>query len=155
VSIILMFAALLAGTAIPLQAAINGKLRLELGSSAVAAALVSFLVGTIVLFLAACMQAGALRSLSSLPQQPLWKLLGGPLGAFFIFAVTFLTPRLGLAALLSLVIAGQILTSMAFDHFGLFGLVQQKIMWPKVLGGFLIIAGVVVVNFSNELERFR
>jgi transporter family-2 protein len=149
-----MFAGLLAGTAIPLQAAINSKLRLELGSSAIAAALVSFFVGTIVLFLAACTQAGALRSLSSLPQQPLWKLLGGPLGASFIFAVTFLTPRLGLAALLSLVIAGQILASMAFDHFGLFGLIEQKIIWPKVLGALLIIAGVVVVNFSNDFLTF-
>jgi transporter family-2 protein len=148
-----MFAALLAGTVIPLQAAINGKLRLVLGSNATAAALVSFAVGTLVLLLAASLQAGALRSLGDLPQQPLWKLLGGPLGALFMFAVLFLTPRLGLAALLSLVIAGQILTSIAFDHFGLFGLVEQKIVWPKVVGACLIIAGVVVVNFSHAFAK--
>jgi transporter family-2 protein len=150
-----MFAALLAGTFIPLQAAINGKLRMELASSATAAALVSFAIGTVVLALVACMQTGTLRSLSALPHQPMWKLLGGPLGAAFIFAMTFLTPRLGLASLLSLVIAGQIIASIGFDHFGLFGLVQQKINWPKMIGAGLVIIGVLVVNFGHELRGFK
>jgi transporter family-2 protein len=150
-----MFVALLAGTAIPLQAAINGRLRLELGSSVTAAALASFLIGTILLALLAATQTGALRSLSALPKLPPWQLLGGPLGAAFIFAVTFLTPRLGLAAVLSLVIAGQILTSIGFDHIGFLGAVQQKITWSKVIGAALIIAGVIVVNYGDQLRGLK
>jgi transporter family-2 protein len=101
------------------------------------------------------LQTGTIRSIGALPQQPLWKLLGGPLGAAFIFAMTYLSPRLGLASVMSLVIAGQIITSIGFDHFGLFGLVQQKISWPKITGASLVIVGVLLVNFGDELRGFK
>jgi transporter family-2 protein len=143
-----MFAALIAGTAMPLQTAINGKLRLALSSNTTAATLISFAIGTLVLLIVALLQNGTLRSVAEVSQQPLWKLLGGPLGVAFLFSVTFLSPRLGLASVLSLVIAGQLITSVSFDHFGLFGLVQQKITWPRVLGVAMVIGGVVLINWS-------
>jgi transporter family-2 protein len=59
------------------------------------------------LLLVAALPGGGFRVLTGLAEQPLWKLSGGLMGALFIFGTTFLAPRIGLAALLSFVIAGR------------------------------------------------
>ena len=47
-------------------------------------------------------------------------LIGGVLGATFLSANVYLAPRLGAAATLCFVIAGQIIAAMIIDRFGLF-----------------------------------
>lgn len=141
--------AFVAGIAVPLQTAINTRLRLSLDDSTTAASLISFATGTVVLLLITVLQPGAPRLALGAFQQPAWKLFGGPIGVAFVFGLTFLAPKIGLASLLSLVIAGQVLSSIGFDYFGLFGLAQHKLNWQRVLGAGLIIAGVMLVNWSS------
>lgn len=138
------------GIVIPLQAAINNQLKLSLLGNTTLAALCSFGIGTIALILVAALQGSSFRSLGSLADQPLWKLSGGLMGALFVFGTAFLAPRIGLAALLSFVIAGQVLCSITFDHFGLMGLIQREISLPKLAGATLVAMGVFMVNFGER-----
>jgi uncharacterized membrane protein YdcZ (DUF606 family) len=43
-------------------------------------------------------------------------------------------------------IAGQMLTSLLFDHFGLFRLAQQSANLTRIVGAGLLIAGVVLIR---------
>ena len=48
-------------------------------------------------------------------------------------------------AWLGLVVTGQILASLAMDHFGLVGFEPSPIDGPKLLGVILLLAGVALV----------
>lgn len=50
-----------------------------------------------------------------------WMLAGGLFGAFYIFTTIFASPKIGFANMFSLVICGQIILAILFDHFGLLG----------------------------------
>jgi transporter family-2 protein len=138
------------GLVIPLQSAINTSLRNTLGSGSVLAALVSFAVGTLSLAVVALVTGQPFASLTGLPRIMWWQWLGGALGAFFVFGTTLLGPRIGLAAMVSLIVAGQVLSSLLFDRFGLVGMPVRDISWIRLAGAFLILAGAVVVNFGDR-----
>src|SRR3954454_9669346 len=56
-----------------------------------------------------------------------WNWVGGPLGAAIVLAGAALTPRLGAAAFIALVVGGQLVCSVLLDHFALMGLPEQSI----------------------------
>ena len=58
----------------------------------------------------------------------------------------FLVPRLGSAAALCFVIAGQILAALLIEQFGLFGLALRDISWGRALGATLVVLGAVMVR---------
>src|SRR3990170_4500984 len=76
------------------------------------------------------------------------QLKGGPMGALFVFGTTLLAPRLGVAAMLALIICGQIASSLMFDRFGVLGLPLREISTPRLIGAALVVAGVLLVNFG-------
>ena len=57
-----------------------------------------------------------------------------------------LIPRLGAATVLALLIAGQLLSAIAFDHFGLFGLERHPIDLGRMAGAALLIGGVLLIR---------
>jgi transporter family-2 protein len=138
------------GLAIPLQAAINNALRASLQSGSMLAALVSFAVGTVALLVVSGLAGQPFASLGGLPRVPWWQWLGGFLGAFFVFGSTLLAPRIGLAAMVSLIVAGQVCSSLIFDRFGLIGLPVRGLSWIRLAGAALILAGAVLVNFGDR-----
>lgn len=144
--------ALVIGLVIPLQAAVNNQLRISIGGSTLLAALVSFACGTLTLALVALAMQEKWGSLALVARAPLWQLSGGAMGALFVFGTTLLAPRLGLAVMVALIIAGQILSSLAFDRIGLLGVPVRELTAPRVLGALLTVAGVVLVNFGDRLD---
>lgn len=148
--LVLLAMAFLIGLVVPLQSAINNSLRGTLHSGSMLAALVSFAVGTLVLFLAALLTGQPLASLSGLPRIAWWEWLGGALGAFFVFGSTLLAPRIGMAAMISLIVAGQVCSSLVFDRLGLLGLPVREVPWIRVAGAALILGGAVLVNFGDR-----
>jgi transporter family-2 protein len=137
--------AMLAGGAfLALQAPTNAMLARGVGSP-VNAALISFLVGSAGLAVAAVLlqvrpDAGAVRAL------PWWAWLGGLYGAVLVAAMAFAAPKIGVAAALTLLVAGQFVMALALDHFGAMGLVPRPVSPTKVLGLVLIAAGVLLVR---------
>ncbi len=147
--------ALTIGLIVPLQAAINHQLKGIIGNSTVLAALVSFSVGTIALLCIALVTGQKLSALANLPKAEPWMLLGGLLGAVFVFGTTLIAPKLGAATMLSLIISGQIIASMLFDRFGWFAMPLKDLSWPRLLGAALVIIGVLLVNFGNDWFKVK
>lgn len=141
------------GCIVPLQAAVNNQLKAQIGGSTVLAALISFSVGTVALALIALLSGQRWQGLAGLAQAATWQLSGGLMGAAFVFGTTLLAPRIGVAALLSLIIAGQIVLSLLFDRFGWLGLPLRDIPAARLLGAALVVAGVLLVNFGDRLGR--
>ena len=75
----------------------------------------------------------------------LW-LAGGALGAAYLTGTILLAPVLGAAALIGLVVTGQIVFSVMIDHFAWFGFEQHMASWPRLAGCALLVAGVALVS---------
>lgn len=143
-TIFVMLAVALAGAATALQAPINARMMIAVGSP-VNAAFMSFLVGTVALgVLAFSLQArpdmAAARAL------PPWAWLGGLCGAVFVAAAAWGVPRLGVATTITLMVAGQLILSLALDHFGAFGVPQQPLNLTRIAGVALVVGGVLLVR---------
>lgn len=134
------------GVALPFQAGINAELAEWLGSP-VRAAFVSFLVGTLVLLVAATLVFKPLPSWGRLGDAPWWVWVGGALGAFYVAASIVSAPKLGAATLIALVVAGQGLASLVVDHFGWVGFEPKHITAGRIAGIALVGAGVALVRF--------
>lgn len=143
--------AFLAGIAIAVQAAVNSQLAGAMTGNTMAAAFYSFFTGMILLGVIAFFRGGLSESLSVIPSQPGWRLVGGVLGAGAIFCTVWLAPRIGLANLLVLVIAGQLLSSVAIDHFGWLGAVVRPATAIKIAGAVVVLLGVALTLFGERL----
>lgn len=142
---LLLLIALLAGAMMPTQAATNSKMATFLDSP-VLAAFVSFLVGTVALFLYLLLTGVPLGNLAGVKDAPAVAWAGGLLGAFFVAAAVILVPRLGVAMTFSLIIAGQMIVTLVIDHFGLLGVPVKEVNLARLSGILLIIAGVVLIR---------
>lgn len=141
---ILILLAFVAGTAVPVQFAVNAELRGAAGGPVIAAA-ISFLVGTLALLVALLVAGEGVPALSDLAGAPWWAWAGGFLGAFYVTASIILTPRLGAVATVGFIIAGQVAMSIILDRFGLLNLPVQLVTLPKLGGAVLVIVGAVIV----------
>jgi len=141
--VLLCALAFAAGVVLVVQVGVNATLRTGLGDP-VAAALASFLVGSAALALL-LLANGAWPARSQLLAAPAWAWAGGVLGAFYVVSTIVLGPRLGAAALLSLVILGQLLTSLVVDHYGWLGFPEHPMTLTRLLGALLLFGGVLLV----------
>ena len=137
--------ALLAGAMMPTQAATNNKMATFVDNP-ILAAFVSFLVGTLALFVYVLFSGIPLANISGVKDAPAIAWIGGLLGAFFVAATVTLVPRLGVAMTFSLIIAGQMVVTLVIDHFGLLGIEVKPVSWPRIAGIFLITSGVVLIR---------
>ncbi|TDQ42770.1 DMT family transporter [Aureibacillus halotolerans] len=142
--VLLLVFAILAGAAQPFQFNVNSQLRSWVGSPVTAAA-ISFFVGLICLTILSFFN-GFFSQAKPLTQAPWWIWTGGLLGAFYVFSTIILTPRLGAAATVSFLLAGQLIAAMVMDHYGLLSLPVHEINLPRLVGAALIIAGIFLVQ---------
>jgi transporter family-2 protein len=73
------------------------------------------------------------------------------LGAAFVFGTVSLAPRIGLLNLVVLVIAGQLMMSMAIDHFGLVQMVARNVSPIRMAGALVVVAGVALTLFGDRI----
>jgi transporter family-2 protein len=76
--------------------------------------------------------------------QPWWMLLGGVMGLLIVFTVTYAGPRIGVAATVGILIAGQLVMGAAIDRWGLFGSERIALHWPRLVGIFLLAVGAAL-----------
>ena len=141
------------GCMIPLQAAINARLRDHLDQSTLLAALVSFTVGTLALAVMAVLTNQRWAALGGVAEAKSWQLTGGLLGAVFVFATTLLAPKIGLGKMVALVLAGQVAMSLVADHYGWIGLAVKEIDPMRAAGAVLVLVGVAMVNYDALFPR--
>jgi transporter family-2 protein len=73
---------------------------------------------------------------------------GGAFGVCFISLALVLLPKLGASGFMALALAGQVVASLVLDHFGMFGLVERQMTVSRGFGALLLVAGVVLIQFS-------
>lgn len=137
--------AVLAGSMLPLQAAINGQLRIKLESPWYAT-LVSVLVSSAGMAIFCLLLRAPLPLLTHTNQTQWWMWSGGLLGVIFVCAALSLAPILGATTLTASVIGGQLICSLVLDQFGLVGIPQHPINMGRLLGLVLLVAGVVLIQ---------
>ena len=148
----LFLLAFAAGTAISVQAAVNSQLAAAISGNTLAAALFSFFSGTILLAVLALARGGLGEALTQMPALPWSRLSGGLLGASAIFCTVLLAPRIGLSNLLALVIAGQLLSSLLIDHYGLLAVTVRPLSTLKIAGAIVMLAGVMLTLSGDRLS---
>jgi transporter family-2 protein len=137
--------AIMAGASIVVQQLLNTNLRVAL-NSAVWAGFMSYFVGVACMALLALALRDPIPSASVVARIPWWAWSGGLFGAIFIGLAIFLVPQLGAATFIALLVAGQMLASITFDHFGWLGLTQRSIDLPRLAGVALLIGGVILIR---------
>lgn len=144
--LLLTLFALGAGALISLQAPINAEAAARLGNP-IAASTLSFCVGTVAL-IAITLLLRQDVNFSALKTMPLYVLLsGGLLGAMYVTANLMLAPRIGVAALIALGIAGQLVAALLLDRYGLFDLVARELSIGRIGGTLMVIVGAVMVRY--------
>jgi transporter family-2 protein len=131
-----------AGGLIALQAPINAELGKATGG--LAAALVSFAVGTVALA-AIVLLSGKAGGLGSTFDVSWYYLVGGLLGAIYVTNALLAVSAIGAGGVAALTVAGQLTASVAIDRLGLFGLDQVALTPERLLGLVLLLAGTVLV----------
>lgn len=129
------------GIAAALQPSINARLAQRVGIFE--SSLISFTVGTLCMLTVASLAGrGSLRGLAAVSW---WELTGGLLGAFFVTMTIIAVPRMGTAAVMAIVIAGQLAAGMFLDQFAPFGLRQIPVTPLRGLGIVLLCLGAALV----------
>lgn len=142
--IFLIFAFLI-GISNAVQSGVNTQLR-ESINNPILAAMTSFFVGLMVLTIAfACFNQNPIPTLADLKQVSWTRFMGGVLGAFYVITVIFIVRNIGPANMMCLVIAGQMVTVMTIDHFGLQGFAVHHMNLPRILGAILLVGGVYLI----------
>jgi len=99
-------------------------------------------LGVLAMILQARPDVGAMKGL------PWWAWMGGLYGCAFVVSAAWGVPRLGVATTITVMIAGQLLLSLALDHFGALGVEKQPLSLGRIAGVALVIGGVVLVRRS-------
>lgn len=146
--IIIAFAA---GIALASQSAINTQLSKAVGNEPIIATLISFAVGSVLLFFIALFKTDLWAGLSAIPQQPWWKLIGGALGALVVFTTVLLAPKLGITAMLFFIIIGQLISAAVIDHFGLIGMSIREVNFSKLIGLIIVAFGLIFYFFGDKV----
>lgn len=136
--------ALLAGALLPLQAGINGQLAKSV-DSVLAAAMISFVVGTLTL-LSLVLWTRELPAIEGMRQLHWWHWLGGLMGALFIATAAYAAPRTGALVFMLVVLAGQMSMAMLLDHFGWAGYRESPVSPAKLAGLGLVVAGIALIQ---------
>jgi transporter family-2 protein len=130
------------GGLIALQAPVNAGLGKATGN--LAAALVSFAVGTLLLALLV-IASGKAGGISATFDVEWYYLLGGLLGAAYVFTALVTVSAIGAGGVAAATITGQLVTSVVLDRIGVLGLEQEPITFERILGVALLLAGTYLV----------
>ena len=140
-----LLVAVLAGAMLPVQTGVNVQLRGLLGQP-LAAALVSFVVGTLGLATVVAALRVPVPVGTAWERSAWWHWSGGLLGAAYIAMTVVLAPRLGAATLIAALVAGQMAASLIVDHYGWVGFAEHAVSPMRLAGAALIVVGVVLVR---------
>lgn len=132
----------IAGGLIALQAPLNATLGKATGS--LPAALVSFVVGTIALA-AIVVLSGKAGGLGNTFDVSWYYLLGGLLGAIYVFNALIAVSAIGAGGVAAATVTAQLTASLAIDRLGWFGLDEIPLTPERLVGVALLLAGTILV----------
>ena len=133
----------IAGTGIPLMAALNAGLGERLGNP---------IPAVLVLFLLALAITAVLTLTNPLPSKaeivaiPVHYYLGGVFVAVYVLSVTWIAPKIGLGNAIFMVLFGQLVAAAIIDHFGLLNVPEAPITTARIVGIGLMVIGIYLAK---------
>lgn len=73
---------------------------------------------------------------------PWYALVAGIFGLIVISAISYMIPRVGVAASITTIVAGQLLVGVVLDHFGLLGTSIRTLDATRIVGLAVVLVGV-------------
>ena len=138
----------LGGVGLSLQSAMNTRLRAETGSPVVSA-LISFLVGGVVLGVLALLGVLGRGRVPSFGAFPAWAWLGGLMGAFYVTFVVIAVPRIGTAVVVASSVLGQLGAALVLDTLGWLDVPRLPLSPTRVAGAILLLLGVLLMQWKR------
>jgi transporter family-2 protein len=138
--------AVLAGLAGSVQVAVMARLGERVGVFAALAGAAMLTAGLALALLLVVRQG--LGGIAEAARQPVWLWTGAAMGLLIVLTITFAGSRIGVAATVAIMIAGQLAMGAVIDRFGLFGVDRVTLQWPRVLG-----IGLLAVGAALTLKR--
>lgn len=135
--------ALLSGLLMAVQGSLNAALSKIIGL--LETTFVVHSVGTVILLAALFIFGLGKGDIRALPQVPWYLYLGGVISIFIIYLVAASIPRLGMANATTAIIVGQVLTALAIDYFGGFGLERVNVSGNDCIGLLLLAGGAYLL----------
>lgn len=138
---IIVILTFISGLGLSVQAAANGALGKSIG--ALEGAVVSFIIGTLgLLVFMIFFGKGSITAAFSVPK---WQLLGGVLGAVYIFILIIGLPRIGVGLSLATVVCAQMVMGLLIDHYGWFQSKQVPVTGQRFLGVVILIVALILI----------
>jgi bacterial/archaeal transporter family-2 protein len=134
-----------AGVSFVFQQAVNANLSHELGSPWWAG-FISYLGGTLAMLAMIVVLRQPLLTGTGIARTSWMSWAGGIFGAIYIAISILLLPRLGAALVVALIVLGQMLGGLVFDHFALLGVPENPVSATRLTGVALLVAGVVLIR---------
>jgi bacterial/archaeal transporter family-2 protein len=136
---------LVAGALMAIGVVWNAQLRGALENPWLAAA-VSFIPVVFVFALVFLLRPSPLPSREDVAGVRWWMPLAGITGAVAVFAGLLFVDKVGAGAFNGLLITANLITSVALDHFGWFGMRQVKAGPPRLIGAALMVGGIFLIS---------
>lgn len=145
---LLSFLALLAGAAIACQATMNARLGVLLNNPLLAAG-IAFLFSFLLIAIAVAASTKHYPQIAQIRAVPiyLW-FAGSALSAFGVATFYYLIPKMGVGAMTSYALSGQMLIATIAGHYRWFGLAENPINALKLVGMLALIVGVYLINWE-------
>ena len=134
-----------AGCSVAFQQLLNANLGKAL-QSPWWAGFISYFGGTVVMLAILVISREPLFTYESVARTPWISWTGGIFGAIFIATCIIMVPRFGVATVVTLIVAGQLLSSLVFDQFGLLGAPQHPITLVRLAGAGCLVAGALMIR---------
>jgi len=137
---------LAAGIGVPILAALNAALGRVIGSPT-AAAVILFAIAFAASALALLVLPGG-NAFAKAAQAPKHLFLAGVLIAFYVLSITHVAPHFGVGNAVFFVLLGQLISTAAIDHFGLFGAQITPLTWMRAGGIAVMALGVAITQLA-------
>lgn len=134
----------IAGAGIPIQSAVNSRLRVEVLSPGLSA-LISFIVGALVLIIVNVTGLLGRGRIPNFAHVPWWAWTGGIYGALVVTAAIVGVPKIGTAGVVGGMVAGQLVASILVDQLGAFGVPRFPINVPRAAGAVMLLVGTLLI----------
>ena len=139
---------MVAGAALPVQGAVNGLLRHDIGAP-IAVSVVSFAVATIamlIVVIAVRLRSNVGGAGTGFAAMPWWGWVGALCGAIYVTSVFTAIPVIGASATVGLTVLGQQAASLLVDQYGLLRLPRRAVSATRMAGVALLMAGVLAIR---------
>jgi transporter family-2 protein len=143
--LIFLMAAFATGLILPVQIGVNSSMGRWAGQT-LAGAVVNFSTGLAILAAYLAVARPPMAPLSHWFTAPWYYWTGGLMGTLIVTSGLILAPRLGAATFIGVLIAGQLVGSMALDHHGWLGYPVIPFSWTRAVGAVFLLLGVFLIR---------